>query len=372
MTHAAIRALGLISGGLDSAIAVKLMLDQGAEVTVLHFKTAFSTDHFEHPEYGYCTRSEALARYFGVPLKLVTLEEEYYRFIKHPPHDYGSALNPCLDCHTFFLKKAKGIMEDEGFDLVFTGEVMGQRPMSQLKDQLRYVERHSGMTGKLLRPLSAKLLEPTEAELAGRIDRDALLNISGRSRRVQMELAESWKLKYYSAPGGGCLLTEKDFGKRLEDLFDARHPKLPSTPDIELLKQGRQFRLPGGLKYIVGRTHTENGVLKRHAADGGRFAVEPVGFPGPVVVIADPAPSGSPQPDPAQIAAAGALCMLYGKPHTDAPPGAMGLRLYDPACPSRGERHPLPESIPWTKAELDPFRVDHPARKIRRSGWPRD
>ena len=369
---AQVRALGLISGGLDSAIAVKLMLDQGIDVTVLHFKTAFSTDVFKHPEYGRITRSEALARYFKVPLKLVMLEEEYYRFIKHPPHDYGSALNPCMDCHTFFLKKAKAIMEKEGFDFVFTGEVMGQCPMSQLKDQLQYVERHSGMTGKVLRPLSAKLLTPTEAEEQGLVDREALLDISGRSRRVQMELADSWDLQFYSAPGGGCLLTEKDFGKRLEDLFDARHPGLPNTAEIELLKQGRQFRLTDGRKFIVGRTHMENGVLKNHAAKAGLWAAEPVGFPGPAIIIADPIAPDAGEPKPECIATAGALCMLYGKHNADAEPGAQSLRLYNPAAPRKGILYPLPDEIPWTKADLDSFRVDHPNKKIRRKGWPLD
>jgi len=264
------RALVLLSGGLDSTLAAALLLRQGIDVVGLSFKSCFFGPQ----------KAEAAASRLGIPLRVVGFSSEHLDLVKNPPHGYGKAANPCLDCHTLMLQKASGLLqgrletddiEDQGsvlsdgsdrFGFIATGEVLGQRPFSQNKSALRYVEKHSGVAGYLLRPLCAKLLEPTIPEKEGLIDRDQLLDIRGRSRVRQQKLAEEFGLVGYPQPAGGCLLTEKVFGEKLKDMF-ARWPDCDCR-DVSLLRLGRHFWLPltpGGeanALIVLGRNENEN------------------------------------------------------------------------------------------------------------------
>jgi len=251
-----IKALGMLSGGLDSTLAVKVMLDQGIDVTVIHFTTPFCT----------CTRkgckneASKVAEKLGVPMKIISSGKDYIEMIKNPKHGYGSNMNPCIDCRIFMLRKAKKYMEEHGAKFIFTGEVLGQRPMSQHGKALKIVEQESGLENLILRPLSAKLLKTTIPEEKKWIDRDKLLSIQGRRRIPQMELAEQLGIKDYPCPAGGCRLTDPQYAERLRESFDHGEDKIS---DINLLKYGRHFRLESGAKVVVGRNEEENKVLPR-------------------------------------------------------------------------------------------------------------
>ena len=250
------KALVLLSGGLDSAIAAKIMLEQGIEVEALNFTTPFIQQN----------DLTSLTDELDIKLHVVALLEDYLEVVKCPKHGYGSNMNPCIDCRILMLRKAKGHMDEVGASFIVTGEVLGQRPMSQHKDALRTIDRESDMEGLVLRPLSAKFLPPTSVEMRGWVDREKLLSIRGRSRREQIALASSYKITNYSCPSGGCLLTDPGFSRRLRDLFD--HCPHPSLNDIELLKVGRHFRLSPTSKLIVGRNEGENNRLEWLCQEG--------------------------------------------------------------------------------------------------------
>jgi len=244
-----IKALGLLSGGLDSMLAAKLMKDQGIEVIALNFITPFIIQE-KGKNY-----AKIFTKKLKIPLKVVKLENEYIRLIRKPKYGYGKFLNPCIDCRIFMLKKAKKYAKKINASFIFTGEVLNERPMSQTRKALEIIEREAGLKGKILRPLSAKLLPPTEAEKKGVVRRERLLDISGKGRKKQIELAKKFKIKEFSSPAGGCLLTYKEFSAKLKDLF--KHKKRIRMKDIELLKVGRHFRF-GKNKIIVGRNEKEN------------------------------------------------------------------------------------------------------------------
>lgn len=251
-----IKALGLLSGGLDSTLAVKVMLDQGIDITVLHFTTPFCT----------CTRkgckneASRVAEELDVPMKIISAGKDYIEMIKNPKHGYGSNMNPCIDCRIFMLHKAKKYMEDHGAKFIFTGEVLGQRPMSQHGKALKTIEKESGLERLIVRPLSAKLLKKTIPEEKEWIDRDKLLSIQGRRRIPQMELAEQFGIKDYPCPAGGCRLTDPQYAERLRESFDHGEDTIS---EINLLKYGRHFRLKSGAKVVVGRDEEENKILPR-------------------------------------------------------------------------------------------------------------
>lgn len=273
------KALALLSGGLDSTLAVKVMLEQGIEVEALNFTSPFCT----------CTgrnagcKSEAVrvAEEFNIPIKVMNKGLEYLEIVRKPRHGYGKGMNPCIDCRIFLLSKAKEYMAESGADFVITGEVLGQRPMSQRRDTLRLIERESGLAGLLLRPLSARHFEPTIPEQEGWVDRSRLLAIQGRSRKEQIQLAEDLDVKNYPCPAGGCLLTELSFVPKVRDIFD--HSDALNLRDFRLLRIGRHFRLAPRTKLIVGRDEPENNLLEKqvqageatiHWLDGGG----PLGF----------------------------------------------------------------------------------------------
>ena len=202
------KALGLLSGGLDSTLAVKMVLESGLEVEALNFVTPFC-----QCSKGGCGASEA-AKTFKIPLKIVSAGTDYLRVVRNPRFGYGKNLNPCIDCRIFMLKKAKRYAKQIGAKFIFTGEVLGQRPMSQHRPALALIEKEAGLQGKIVRPLSAKLLPKTEAEEKGFIDEEALRDISGRSRKRQIEMTKEFNITNYPCAGGGCLLTDKEFAQQ--------------------------------------------------------------------------------------------------------------------------------------------------------------
>lgn len=248
-----IKAVGLLSGGLDSTLAAKLIQDQGIEVIAFNFKSPFC----QSDQKG---RSEAaeVASKLNIPLKVSMANTEYLRMLLNPKHGYGSGMNPCIDCKIFMLKKARRFAKGIDAKFLFTGEVLGQRPMSQHRKALDIIEKEADLEGKILRPLSAKLLPPTEAENKGWVDRTKLPSIKGRSRKPQIELASTLGVFDYPSPAGGCLLTEKEFAARLRDLIN--HKRNITMKDVAILKIGRHFRSEKN-KIIVGRNEEENRVL---------------------------------------------------------------------------------------------------------------
>ena len=245
------RAIGLVSGGLDSALAIFLLKKQGIEVIGLSFLSPFWESK---------NTLKQLAQELEIELREIEVGEEYLELLKNPQFGYGKNLNPCIDCKIWMLKEARREMEKEGASFVFTGEVVGQRPKSQLKNTLRLIEKQSGLEGYLLRPLSAKLLPPTIPEEKGWVKREELLDLQGRGRKRQLELAEKWGIKHFSPPAGGCLLTDPNFSRRLKDLWESEEAY--NFESVELLKVGRHFRLRPSFKLVVGRNQIENEKLK--------------------------------------------------------------------------------------------------------------
>ena len=250
------KALGLMSGGLDSTLAAMTLLRQGIEVTGISFVTPF---------FG-AKKAQAAAAAIGFPLRVMDISAEHLEMVKQPKYGYGRNMNPCIDCHAMMFRLAGQIMEQEGFDFLFSGEVLGQRPMSQNANALKSVANYSGYPDRVLRPLSAKLLPITPMEEQGLVDREQLLDIQGRSRRRQQTLAVDWGFPDYPSSGGGCLLTEVGFSNRLRDLLD--HDPQATANDAELLKVGRQFRLSPTAKLILGRNQADNDKLHELAAPG--------------------------------------------------------------------------------------------------------
>jgi len=271
------KCLALISGGLDSQLAARLIAEQGIEVIGVNFRTGFISEDDEELHRQIENDLGIEIRILGVP------EEDYLELIKSPEHGYGSAMNPCLDCRIFILKQSKKYMEEISADFVVTGEVLGQRPMTQRKDTLELVKRESTLDGKLLRPLSARLLAPTIPEERGWVDRKELLDIEGRSRKRQLELADQLGVNNYSQPAGGCLLTEEEFGHRIQEVFDHKGKDKTTASDLKVLKYGRHFRLPDGAKAIIGRNEEENESLEEFLDD--YWSIRIVDFPGPLTLI---------------------------------------------------------------------------------------
>ena len=265
--------VAMISGGLDSALAAKLMLEQGIDVHGLFLSMSWGCCEKE--------RAHACAAQLGIPLMVLGVGDAYLDVIRDPKYGYGSGMNPCVDCRIYMFRIARRYMEDLGAGFVVTGEVLGQRPMSQMRRPLSIIEAESGLEGLLLRPLSAQLLEPTLPELLGVVDRERLLRLAGRSRQEQMALAASSGITGYSTPAGGCLLTDEHFARKAKDLF--AHEERPTTKDMELLTIGRHFRIGPKTKILLGRNELENLLLEGHA-EGGYTCLRPK-FPAPTALI---------------------------------------------------------------------------------------
>ncbi len=270
------KAIALLSGGLDSILAVKLMLEQGIEIEAVNFLTVFCTCTARGKT---CLASKSAADKLGIKLKVFEVSKEYFEVIKNPKYGYGRNINPCLDCRIFMFKKAGQYMKENSAQFLITGEVLGERPMSQREDAMRIIERDSGLKGLILRPLSAGLLDPTIPEKQGLVNREKLMSISGRSRKPQMRLATQLGIYDYPCPAGGCLLTDTGFANRMRDLI--KHKPDFTVNDVQLLKVGRYFRLGPEAKLIVGRNEEENDrLLKLAQTPDLRFY--PVGVKGPV------------------------------------------------------------------------------------------
>lgn len=270
------KAIALLSGGLDSILATRLIKDQGIEIEAVNFLTIFCNCTSRGKT---CLASTSAAASLGVGLKVFEVTKEYINIVKAPKHGYGRNLNPCLDCRIFIFEKAGEYMRQSGASFVVTGEVLGERPMSQRMDAMRIIEKESGLKGLIVRPLCARLMEPTIPEKEGMIDREKLLNIQGRSRKPQIQLASELDIHDYPCPAGGCLLTDKGFADRMRDLMKY-NPDF-TVRDVRLLKIGRHFRLGPSSKLIIGRDEEENGKLLALTEEDD-LRVRPVNVPGPI------------------------------------------------------------------------------------------
>ncbi len=290
-TENKITALVMMSGGLDSMLAVSVLKAQGIQVTGLSFETPFFS----------ADKARAAAALLGVPLMVEEFAHDLIAIIEHPKHGFGAHINPCIDCHAAMIRRAGKILERDGFSFIATGEVLNQRPMSQTKRTLNIVSQESGYGDRLLRPLSAKLLPETEAERLGWVDRNRLLDLNGRSRKPQQKLAEQYGITEYPPSAGGCKLTEPHFAGRVWDL--RRNGQIKNLLAIELLKIGRHFRLSSHVKVIVGREAPENECLEAMALpDDILLNVEVI--PGPTVLVTGKATE-------AQLLEAAQLCARF-------------------------------------------------------------
>ncbi|HOQ10023.1 MAG TPA: tRNA 4-thiouridine(8) synthase ThiI [Syntrophomonadaceae bacterium] len=268
------KAISLFSGGLDSQLSVRIIQDQGIDVVAVHF---------ESPFFGGTDRIKRAARRLGIELLVRPVGDEYIeKVLKNPVYGYGKNLNPCIDCHAFMFRKAGDLMPELGASFIITGEVLGQRPMSQNRNALNAVDKLSGYKGYIVRPLSGKLLDVTIPEKEGWIDRDKLLDISGRSRTRQMQLAEKYGIKDYPSPAGGCLLTEQNYVRRLKHIMNLIES--PRPEQLGILRVGRHFYLEEGLLLAVGRNHAENERLEA-LANSSDLLLKVTDRPGPVGLL---------------------------------------------------------------------------------------
>lgn len=292
-------AVALYSGGLDSTLAILTLLRQGIEVKAITFLNHFGCEISDRSSCSKDPFSAALK--FGFEVKLCHLSDKFISIVKSPKFGHGRNMNPCVDCRILMLKEAAEFMEMTGADFIATGEVLGQRPMSQRRDALDIIDREAGLRGRVLRPLSARLLRPTLVEEEGLVDRQQLHGFGGRSRKPQMALAAEFGLTVYPSPAGGCLLTEPNFSYRLRELLD--HDPNPSVADLQLLRLGRHFRVSGDCKIIVGRDMAENEALLRLSdPEGAVVRIMDVGSP--ITLI-----RGASGDD--AVALAASICALY-------------------------------------------------------------
>lgn len=257
-----VKAVALLSGGLDSTLAINVIKAQGIDVVALNFSTVFCL----------CNRSDSckseakkVSEALGIPIKVLNITDSFLKIVKRPKHGYGKNMNPCIDCRINMFRMAGEYMREIGASFIITGEVLGQRPMSQRKIAMKTIEREADLEGLVLRPLCAKHLEPTIPEKEGLVDREKLLSIKGRSRREQMQLADVFEVKDYPCSAGGCLLTDPGFAFRIKELFN--HDINCGVKDVNLLKVGRHLRLDDQTKAVVGRNDAENQRLETLARE---------------------------------------------------------------------------------------------------------
>jgi tRNA U34 2-thiouridine synthase MnmA/TrmU len=266
------KALSVFSGGLDSILAAEIIRRQGIEVQAVFFETPFFTS----------AKAKATADAVNLPIKIINITGRHIEVVKDPPHGYGGNMNPCIDCHALMFRIAGEMMQEEGASFIITGEVLGQRPMSQNRGALSIIDRQSGIEGLILRPLSAKHLSVTIPEEKGWIKRDEMMDFSGRSRKPQLELAGRFNITNYPSPAGGCLLTEEVFSRRLRDLMSS-NPEF-EVRDIELLKIGRHFRIGPKTKLIIGRKEDENDIIESSLREDDLLITTP-SVPGPSALL---------------------------------------------------------------------------------------
>ncbi|MBI5360438.1 MAG: hypothetical protein HZA48_07635 [Planctomycetes bacterium] len=334
-----VKALALLSGGLDSSLAIQIMKQQNIELEALNFITVFCncTAHKD----GCVHQAGKIAKQLGVPIKTLNITEPFIEIVKKPKYGYGKNMNPCIDCRINMLRMAKGYMAESGASFIITGEVLAQRPMSQYLQAMNLIEKEAGLEGLILRPLSAKLLKPTIPEINGWVDREKLLAIHGRSRREQITLAELLELKDYPCPSGGCLLTDIIFGHKIKDLI--KHGDFQLN-DVHLLKVGRHFRLGPETKIVTGRDERENNVIMTFASDND-VLMEIDKFPGPMTLIKGPADAG-------QLNLAGLITAHY----SDAPKNSeLTVILTRKNHPEKNSSMPLMSAV---VTQLEELRID--------------
>jgi len=344
------KALVLFSGGLDSTLAARLLQDQpGLSVVGVHFTSLFTANH---PAESDALPARRTARELGLPLRVEENGCALLALVKRPRFGLGRNMNPCIDCRIRNVRRALEVMREVGADFIATGEVVGERPMSQNRQALRLVEKESGADGLLLRPLSALLLDPTLPEQRGWVERERMLDISGRSRRRQMELARRYGIPRYPSPAGGCLLTDPGFGARMRDLLE--HDPGCDLNDCALLKVGRHFRLGAGVKIIVGRDERENGTIES-LARADDLLMEAVRLPGPTTLVRGRA-------DDSALAVAAAVTARYGK---GARRPSVAIRVRRPG--EAGALREL-ETVPATDDAIRPLRIASPETGGKRRG----
>jgi len=333
------KALAMFSGGLDSALAVRLIQEQNVEVAGIHFHSVFTTKGIYT---GGDLPAKRRADKIGLPLIVEDNSEDFLELVKAPKHGYGRNINPCIDCRIRNLNRSAHVMKDVGADFIITGEVVGQRPMSQNRGSLRLIEKETGLEGLLLRPLSAKLHPTTVPERRGWVAREEMLSLSGRSRKPQLALAKKYGVTDFSSPAGGCLVTDPGFAHRMRDLLD-EDPDCDLN-DVNLLKLGRHFRPGPGVRLVVGRDRQENDLLESLAREGDTL-MEAATLPGPVSLIRGPA-------DAEQLRAAASITLRYGK--AAALPSAP-VRTWPPG-PRVNARHTL-DAPPASQETIESLRI---------------
>ena len=274
------KAIILLSGGLDSTLAAELMSREGLELLAVNFKTPFCLCDRHSSNLGCGSNALRVADALGIDLKIINAAKDFLEVLQKPAHGYGANMNPCIDCRILFFRKSKELMDEVGASFIITGEVLGQRPMSQFRRQMNLIEEEADLKGLVLRPLSARLLAPTIPEKNGWISRERMLDMAGRSRKPQMALAKDLGINDYPCAAGGCLLTDPEFANRIRDLI--KHDEL-DMQNIDLLKAGRYFRLSRSAKLIVGRNEFENKMLSMLAKEGD-YLFEPATINGPIAV----------------------------------------------------------------------------------------
>ena len=328
------KGIVLVSGGLDSLLAARLLMEQGIELTGFHCILPFVPPDAEPSR----LPAIRMAEQINLPTRTYRCGVDYIEMLRNPPHGYGTHINPCIDCHIYFLKKAAELMKEIQADFVATGEVVGQRPMSQMKHMLNHIEKASGLRGRLLRPLSAGLLKPTIPEMEGIVDRTRLLSIHGRSRTEQFRLAERFGIREYSSPAGGCLFTDRFFAGRVRDLF-LYYDNIDML-DLYLCTIGRQYRISTNAKLIVGRNEDENVELMKYR-EWADYLFTPH-FKGPTAVVKGVL-------DDAGLHCVGSILAFYGRKDPCAKTVTMHRRGMDPV-----ELH-LPAEI--ESSRLDALRI---------------
>lgn len=268
-----LKAVSLLSGGLDSTLATRIVMDQNVEIFAVNFQTMFQ-----------CCKDDAgvVARDLGIPFMKLTVGKDYLEMVQKPKHGYGRGINPCIDCRGFMFDLAKKYMTEIGASFLISGEVLGQRPMSQKKRDFRLIERDTELEGKILRPLSAKLLPETDVEKEGLIDRELLFDIQGRGRHRLLKLAKQYGIKDVPQPSVGCSLTQPDFSKKVKDVF--AHKKDYEVWEFEILKTGRHFRIDASAKVVIGRNQNECAWLESVQPDGATY-FECQNFGGPSALL---------------------------------------------------------------------------------------